>query len=207
MTAIWGPLGWMTLHSCSVIYPENPSQTDKKVIGNFIKLLGETITCNNCKHHFNSMFAQYKNRHVDWNASRYKLFTMICRFHNEVNKRINKPVYKSVSDCLNTLINATSQRSQREFREAYINHISNFWSTQRSYGDGLIAYQATQQMRHINETYFNNRSVDYKSLKFNETNMIENTSENTGNLIYDMTKPIANGGFKKVNGRFTLLNR
>jgi len=204
MTAIWGPIGWMTLHSCSVSYPERPTNTDKRTVSEFIRLVGETITCPTCKSHFKEMFDEYTRKHQDWNSSRYNFFTMICRFHNEVNKRLNKPVYRTVSECLNALIIATSQRSQREYREAYLNHISNFWGSQRiQHGDGLINYNVTKRMREINEGYFNQFNVDYKSLAFAETDVVETSSH----MMYDIIPPIKIGGFKKVNGRFSLLNR
>jgi hypothetical protein len=55
MTSHWGPLGWMTLHSASMLYPENPEPVERLLMEYFINLFGETISCFTCKTHFITM--------------------------------------------------------------------------------------------------------------------------------------------------------
>jgi hypothetical protein len=38
MTAVWGPLGWMTLHSVSTMYPEQPTQAEKTLMTTWLRL-------------------------------------------------------------------------------------------------------------------------------------------------------------------------
>jgi len=42
-TKIWGPLGWMTLHSISAIYPEKPSFADMEILKKFMDFFAATI--------------------------------------------------------------------------------------------------------------------------------------------------------------------
>ena len=78
MTKLWGPLGWMTLHSVSAIYPESPSQEEKVLLNSFVEAFKETITCPTCKNHFTRMFHTYKIIHPEWNSSRFDLFLFVC---------------------------------------------------------------------------------------------------------------------------------
>ena len=59
MTAIWGPLGWMTLHSISVCYPDNPSQHDVGILNQFMDAFTTSITCPHCKNDFENVFLKY----------------------------------------------------------------------------------------------------------------------------------------------------
>jgi hypothetical protein len=163
MTAIWGPLGWMTLHSISVCYPLSPTSEDKKLLDEFMQAFGMTITCSICNDHFSKMFRGYKTAVPTWNNSRFDLFIAICKMHNDVNTRINKPIPKTVGECLIMLETATTYSSPREFRKKYIEYLSGQW---RHF---LGLKQRVDIMNKINEEYWNNNETSYSSVDFDTT--------------------------------------
>ena len=182
MTKIWGPLGWMTLHSISVGYPEFPSEIDKQQLNAFMEAFGNCITCPSCKDHFSEMFAKYKRNNPDWNSTRYNLFLAICRMHNSVNKRLDKPSPKSVAECIAALKNATSVTSQMEFRQKYFDHVIGNWSS-INHPSAFIPLQSARQMKQIHDNYwinyFNSYDLDFPEADVNGFN---------DNIIYNIPR-------------------
>ena len=177
-------MGWMTLHSISVAYPDNPSESDKAILSSFMDSFKETITCVNCRQHFGSMFAGYKQSVPSWANSKQDLFIAICRLHNTVNKRIDKPIPKTVAECINSLKIATTYTSQSEFRNKYIEYLQRDWSI---FGKGLtyqfIAFNAIKNMKKINETYWNAREVSYSNLNLVEADVLSYPNQPTTQKI------------------------
>lgn len=171
-TKIWGPLGWMTLHSVSAIYPEQPTPADKALIQEFISSFRETISCPYCKTHFTGMLNRYTSTHPQWNSSRQELFLFICRAHNTVNRRLDKPVYKTVEECLTTLKNATKNTTPAQFRKAYLDYLTRNWSRQTD-AEGFMMMGYVRKMIKINEEYLNPRETTYDSLVVQEGNVLE----------------------------------
>ena len=164
-TKFWGPLGWMTLHSISAIYPENPTLEEKAILNSFMESFRESITCPHCKGHFTSMFNTYRIRHPEWNTSRFDFFLFVCRAHNTVNKRLDKPIFPTINDCIERLKLNTQQNSATTYRNAYINYLINNW-TKEFTGDGAIFLQSAKTMKKINEEYFTPRDEGFTNLKF-----------------------------------------
>ena len=166
MTAIWGPMGWMTLHSISVNYPENPTVEDKQILDRFMNAFGESITCPHCKDDFAKMFPRYKTVHPEWNTSRYNLFLAIVRMHNTVNKKLDKPSPKTVAEALELLRNATSITTPSEFRQKYIDHVMKFWNSLRNSHNHfiIVSLRSSQEMNKINLEYWNLRESSYEDL-------------------------------------------
>ena len=156
MTAIWGPMGWVTLHSISLLYPDNPTQNDKQILLKFLQDFAESITCPHCEKHFKTMFENYRKTHPEWSNSRFDLFLFIVRAHNTVNKRLEKPQKKSVQECLDAFLNATQYTSARDFRRKYIDYVATRMAAEMS-GDTMIKVGHAQSMRRINESYWNSR--------------------------------------------------
>jgi len=177
-TKIWGPLGWMTLHSISAIYPEQPSQSDRLVLEEFMNAFRETITCPHCKRHFSSLYATYTRLHPDWSSSRQSLFVFICRAHNTVNRRLDKPIQKTVSECLTALINATSTKSQSEYRKAYLDYLGQTWKKQTG-AEGLMMMGFVRKLIKINTEYFTLREIAYSDIIIQEDTVAEFIPENT----------------------------
>ena len=146
MTKLWGPLGWMTLHSISAIYPENPSQEDKLILKRFLDLFSETITCSSCKSHFKNMYQSYTIQTPTWWNSRYDLFLFIARAHNTVNLKLDKPRPSTIQESIDLLKMNTRITSGSEFRNRYIAYLINNWVREAG-GEGMIQAGNARQMQ------------------------------------------------------------
>tara|TARA_B100001094_G_scaffold307187_1_gene338675 strand:+ start:697 stop:1116 length:420 start_codon:yes stop_codon:yes gene_type:complete len=79
----WGPPLWKKIHQFSMVYnPETNNSTE------FINHIKRVIPCNNCKKHIE----EYVEKHdiVQSSKSREELQKYFFKFHNAVNKRLNK---------------------------------------------------------------------------------------------------------------------
>lgn len=159
MTSLWGPLGWMTLHSISLIYPEVPSQTDKEILKRYMGLFRDSITCPYCHQHFKVIFQNYVVRHPEWNTSRFNFFLFIVRAHNTVNKRLNKPKLASVRECLDAYRRNTQINSGVVYRQKYLEYLTRNWSREMT-GDGMMHMGETRALRQINDEYWNRLTDD-----------------------------------------------
>ena len=173
MTKVWGPMGWMTLHSISICYPEEPTDSDKRILNEFMNAFGGCITCIHCRQHFAYMFADYKSKIPTWANSRKDLFLAVCRMHNAVNKRLDKPQPKTVTQCIDSLKRATSYTSPRDFREKYSAYLLRDWWGQRHTGEGLDGYKSAEIVKKINEEYWNKREISYDDIAFEEDNVLD----------------------------------
>jgi hypothetical protein len=173
MTKVWGPMGWMTLHSISVCYPDEPTEAEKQILSEFMDSFATTITCVHCRNHFSTLFTGYKKGVPSWKNSKRDLFLAICRMHNSVNKRLDKPLPKTVSECLQSLKNATSYTNQTEFRKKYIEYLFKDWNI---YGRGTsylqLAISSARKMKKINEEYWNTKETSYDSVVFEEADVL-----------------------------------
>lgn len=156
MTKLWGPLGWMTLHSVSLIYPEEPSPADRFIATRFLDLFAETISCNQCKMHFKSMRTLYAASRPDYLNSRQNFALFVFRAHNTVNRRLDKPIPSTVAECLQTIRNATSQTSLAQFRTSYMSYLTRNWGREFT-GESLIVRASVKEMIRINSEYWSPR--------------------------------------------------
>lgn len=170
-TKFWGPLGWLTLHSVSAIYPETPTPEERAILEKFVELFRETMTCVHCKGHFTAMLNTYRKRHPEWSSSRYHFFLFVCRAHNTVNKRLDKPIIQTLQDCITTLKDATKVNSSGVYRNAYINYLIQNWSREFT-GDGAIYLGSAKQLKQINEAYFTPRDKGFESIYFFENDSV-----------------------------------
>lgn len=198
MTAVWGPMGWMTLHSISVNYPENPNSSEKLICSRFLELIGGSMTCRFCKEHYERMLESYKNSHPEFLNSRRDLFLFLVRAHNTVNKRLDKPLIKSVSEALETLKQATAVTSPATYRKNYIYYLIRNWSYDTT-GDGLFAKQKARELEKINVEYWNLRETDY-DIEIEEGDTLEFIQENGTRIsssgVFSNMMPPTNVGFK-----------
>jgi len=167
MTSYWGPLGWMTLHSASLLYPISPQPAEKLLMSQFIDMFGDTISCYHCKTHFNSMKAKYIAWNPEYLSSRKEFMLFVFRCHNAVNKRLDKPILQSVPDCITALKNADSYSSLSSLRNAYFTYLSNNWGKEHT-SDGFAIRKKVHELIKINNEYFNLRNVDW-TYTFNES--------------------------------------
>lgn len=162
MTAIWGPLGWLTLHSISVCYPNEPTLADKTILNEYMNAFGITIACPSCNSHFSTMFDIYKRSVPTWNNSKQDLFIAICKMHNSVNTRLNKPIPKTIEECLDVLKNSTKYSPSIEFRKKYIEYLYGQW--RRSGLNTLVDI-----IKRIDNDYWSIRETNYNDVKFDNT--------------------------------------
>jgi hypothetical protein len=162
MTAIWGPLGWLTLHSVAGVYSDTPTNAEKQLMTVWLDLFRDTITCHYCRSHFTDMYAMYRQRFPGMFDSRQEFVAFTFRAHNAVNRRLNKPIYNSVSECMATLRNAIQSKTAREYRTAYLNHIRRYWSTFQDVS-GIVALKKINQMIQIETDYVISRDNNFGS--------------------------------------------
>jgi hypothetical protein len=189
-TKFWGPLGWMTLHSISAIYPEKPTSEERLILEKFVEVFRESITCAHCKSHFTSMLNTYRRVHPEWSSSRYHFFLFVCRAHNTVNKRLDKPIIQTLNDCIETLKTATKVTTPSQYRDAYINYLLSNWSREFT-GDGAISLGAARQLKRINDEYFAPRDKGYDIYFFENGSVTEIIPEDARN--YHVGANIPNG--------------
>ena len=211
MTKYWGPLGWMTLHSISLNYPDTPSVEDKQILIRFMDNFTESITCQYCQSHFKTIFQNYKGLFPSWNSSKYDLFVFIARAHNTVNKRLDKPLIRTVAQCLETIKSNTKNTSLSGFRQAYINYLISNWSRELS-GEGRLKIGHSKQLQKINNEYWSFREVDIDSLNFPETDVLFDIEQRsvlpkaTGGLPSIYKGSLPNVGFRFSGGKLKLGN-
>jgi hypothetical protein len=88
---VWGPPLWFVLHTSATYYPEDPSPIVTSRMKNRILALPYEIPCTTCRPHAISFIEN--NRHLldDIVSNKHKLGKFYVDFHNQVNKRYNKP--------------------------------------------------------------------------------------------------------------------
>ena len=80
---------WTVMHLYSAFVPENPNEIEKEEIKTLITLLGKYFPCKKCSGHFKKMLSENPIE-VD---TREIFMKYLCKIHNIVNIRINKPTF------------------------------------------------------------------------------------------------------------------
>lgn len=161
MTSIWGPLGWMTLHSVASLYPDKPSESERQLMTKWLDLFRDTITCPTCQGHFAEMLGNYRATYPNMLYSRHEFMMFTFRAHNEVNKRLNKPVYSTVQACFDILRKNVQYNKSNTFRITYINHITRHWRIFQD-SSGLAAMKRIHEMKKIESNYMASRSNEFE---------------------------------------------
>jgi hypothetical protein len=88
---VWGPAFWFSLHNGAHKYPVKATPIWKERMKNFIIGIPVMLPCEKCSVHATSYIE--KNYHLldKIVESRTNLFEFFVTFHNDVNKRLNKP--------------------------------------------------------------------------------------------------------------------
>ena len=211
MTSFWGPLGWMNLHSISCIYPENPTDGDKQILAKYLTLFQDKITCPKCQSHFSSIVTMYKKLYPNWLNTRYDFFLFVCRAHNTVNRRLDKPILNTAYDCLKTFQSNVKLTPSKQYRQSYLAYLARNWSKEHS-GESLMRLGSVREMRKIHEQYWDPREVDVNTVVFladaDVTQPIIEDSKQylaTPNIPAFANNPNIHIGFK--NGRLKLGRR
>jgi hypothetical protein len=161
MTAVWGPLGWMTLHSVSTLYPERPTQQEKDLMTMWLGLFEGTITCPHCQSHFQLMHANYRAKYPGYLDSRQAFAMFAFRCHNVVNARLSKPVYSTLEECLSILRSNLKTRTAQDYRISYVNHIMRYWGGIQD-TSGITSLKKTLELKKIEIDYFGPRDTKFE---------------------------------------------
>ena len=107
---VWGPHGWIFLHTITFNYPDFPTNDDKNKYKNFFTLLKYTLPCDACKQHFSNNLIKYPLTDSVL-SSKNNLMKWLFNIHNSVNKMNNKKLftYKEFIDYYNKLYTVDSR--------------------------------------------------------------------------------------------------
>ena len=191
-------MGWMTLHSVSHTYPESPSPAEQQLVGQWLELFRDTITCAHCRTHFAEMLQQYKAIYPSYLASRRDFLVFVFRAHNTVNRRLDKPVYLTSDECEDIYRSNLASRSAREYRVAYLNHIMQNWKTMHDM-TGIAAVRKVQQMMQVETTYWGPRDTLPEPLKGESTTPLPAKTAPVGEPRVQFRPPTGGVGF--IGGR------
>lgn len=173
MTSIWGPLGWMTLHSVASLYPNTPTEAERLLMVKWLDLFRDTITCPSCQAHFAELLASYRAQFPNMLYSRRDFLLFTFRAHNSVNKRIGKPVYGTVQECFDLLRKNVQFNKAQSFRITYTNHITRHWRTFQD-ASGMSAMKKINEIKKIEMQYMAPRSNEFEEI-ISEDNLIFST--------------------------------
>jgi len=162
MTSIWGPLGWMTLHSVASCYPDSPTAYEITLTQTWLDMFQSTITCPSCREHFATALSGYRRTYPQMLTSRREFLLFTFRVHNSVNRRLNKPIHPTVAACFETLRNNVKTRSAKDYRAAYLNHIRRFWRTMQD-ASGLTSLKKINEMSKIEVEYTQKRENNFEA--------------------------------------------
>lgn len=85
-----GRSSWDLLHTIAASYPTTPSHSEKKAARDFLLALGVLYPCSFCA----KDLREYLQAHPPRVDSREELSLWCCEMHNEVNKKLGKPIFK-----------------------------------------------------------------------------------------------------------------
>ena len=87
----WGPICWIFLHTIIEKLKEDEFKKKRELLIEIITSICVNLPCPNCQKHASNYLNTYKiNKCISKNDFRTYMFT----FHNMVNKRLNKSLYK-----------------------------------------------------------------------------------------------------------------
>ena len=96
-TRVWGPAGWLFLHSIAQNFPWKPSVQQQSDYYNFFKLTGNVLPCRYCRESYQKFITEGKTKlTLDTMKSRESVFTWLYNIHKRVNKKlgITDPITK-----------------------------------------------------------------------------------------------------------------
>ena len=161
MTSIWGPLGWMTLHSVASLYPDRPTEAERQLMITWLDLFRDTITCPSCQGHFSELLTNYRAQFPNMLYSRGDFLLFTFRAHNAVNKRIGKPIYSTVQACFDALRNNVKFNKTQNFRISYTNRMTMHWRVFQD-ASGMAAMKRIHQIKKIEMQYMSARSNEFE---------------------------------------------
>lgn len=208
MTAIWGPMGWMTLHSAADCFPDSPTTTESILMQTWVTMFGDTITCPHCRVHFGEAVQSYSRIFPQWTTSRAEFMLATFRIHNAVNRRLVKPIHETVEACFAQLRQNTANRTAKSYRDAYLNHIRRFWRSSQD-ASGFAAVKKINELQKIENEYLAPRDTGFtKPIPESIVVLSTGALDNPASLPDMRVRPQINSAFVRPigiqGGRFRL---
>ena len=98
-TNVWGPAGWLFLHSVAQNYPRDPSDQQKEDYYTFFKQVGNVLPCRYCRESYQQFICEIDTElNINVMKSRKTLAEWLYLIHNKVNEKLNKkgPTFENV---------------------------------------------------------------------------------------------------------------
>ena len=87
----WGSHAWYFLHSVTLVYPNNPTISEKNQIKRFFTELQNTLPCLKCREHYKQNLIK-RPITLKVLSSRTTMSCWLIDLHNDVNRMLKKPV-------------------------------------------------------------------------------------------------------------------
>lgn len=87
---VWGPSFWFVMHTVSLHYPDEPTYAERRTHYDFYHIVRDILPCEMCRQHYRELLEQYPVQ--PFLDSKTSLVTWVVMIHNQVNKRLGKPM-------------------------------------------------------------------------------------------------------------------
>ncbi|KAG5518127.1 hypothetical protein PMAC_003313 [Pneumocystis sp. 'macacae'] len=86
-----GRAAWTLLHTMSANYPKSPTVEEQSEMRNFLMIFAKRYPCSYCAKDFREWMRREENQVMV--GDREELSLWMCQAHNEVNRKLGKPVF------------------------------------------------------------------------------------------------------------------
>ncbi|TEB38050.1 hypothetical protein FA13DRAFT_719092 [Coprinellus micaceus] len=84
-----GRATWKLMHTMTLRFPKKPTQDEREALNSYFHLMSRLYPCGECA----AEFQQLLKRFPPQTSSRLAASQWLCALHNEVNKRLHKPIF------------------------------------------------------------------------------------------------------------------
>jgi len=84
-----GQAAWKLMHTMTLRYPENPTPDEREALRAYFHLQARLYPCGECAAEFQQLLIKLPPQ----TSSRRSAALWLCHVHNEVNKRLAKPIF------------------------------------------------------------------------------------------------------------------
>jgi hypothetical protein len=181
---IWGPYFWKLIHNITVLYPENPSDTDKLMIIKFINSYLYLLPCGQCEAHFRSNLISFPLTN-EYLVSRSKMVLWGIKMHNIVNTMLRKKTkFAETSEIVNEEIKKYQSFSNINTIDLFKNVLSNAINNKASINSNIqsafadLFYSVCYFLKYKNIDIIKNLEQRKISIVFDDKNKILRIAQN-----------------------------
>ncbi|KLO15085.1 hypothetical protein SCHPADRAFT_927368 [Schizopora paradoxa] len=87
-----GQAAWKLMHTMTLRYPENPTSDEREALKAYFHLQARLYPCGECAAEFQQLLVKLPPQ-LRKTSSRRSAALWLCHVHNEVNKRLEKPIF------------------------------------------------------------------------------------------------------------------